>query len=384
MLDYFKTTKGWIIQAVEAALEDFGREYDGISPELGLDAARRLVEFTGRGKMIRGCLVRLGYELASGRQADLETGDPVARAVLQAAAAMELFQSGLLVHDDIMDRDRLRRGAPTLHVGYESSLEAAAATDPHHYGEALGICAGDLAYFAAFRLLAELPVGDPAARRVCAIAARELAWVGVAQMQDVANGAKRTMADTPASASDAPASLLGPADAIDEAAVLRLYRYKTGRYTFSLPMALGAAIAESIDATRQAMEKAGEYLGILFQLKDDELGLYADEADLGKPIGADIREDKKTLFRLRLFQQANADSLARIKALFGSDTLSQEDLAWVRDLVEMLGIRDGIKAMMADQADQAQSLLKPLVQTAPPQTARALEELLRYSLERVS
>lgn len=373
MLEYFKAARQELAVAVDKILYEYGLEYQAVSPELGADAAVRLAEFTSRGKMIRGCLVRLGYELAGSR----EPQGSATAAVVQAGAAMELFQSGLLVHDDIMDRDRMRRGAPTLHVGYEGSLQKAGADNPPHHGEALGICAGDLAYFAAFRLLAELGIGAPAARRACAIAARELSLVGVAQMQDVSNGAKR--------GGPAPAgSWLGSADSICEADVLRLYRYKTGRYTFSLPMALGAAIAEAQDSSRQALEEAGEHLGILFQLKDDELGLFADEAELGKPVGADVKEDKKTLFRLRLFERADDVTLKRLESLFGKGMPDKTQLDWIRAEVERTGIRAEVQAMMRQQATLAEARLEPLLHKAPPAAAAAFRELLAYSLQRGS
>ncbi|MBU0954907.1 MAG: polyprenyl synthetase family protein [Spirochaetes bacterium] len=380
MLEYFKTAKADIAAVVNKYMEEYGQVYHTVSAELGLDAARRLAEFTGRGKMIRGCLVRLGYELASGRSAS----GPDLEAVTMAGAAMELFQSGLLVHDDIMDRDRLRRGAPTLHVTYENSLLEAGALEPPHHGVALGICAGDLAYFAAFQLLAEMPVQDPAARQACLIAARELALVGVAQMQDVTNGAKRPDTGGANISATKSAQWIGPAEAISEDDVLRLYRYKTGRYTFSLPLALGAAIAGAAEPIRAALEAAGEHFGILFQLKDDELGLFADEADLGKPIGADVKEDKKTLFRLRLFRQAGAPDLDRLRTLFGGGSPSPEQLLYIRGLVEKLGIRSELTAMMREQANLAEQRIAGLLQAAPSAAAAAWRELAAYSLERNS
>ena len=171
MLDYFRTAREAVHQAIQDVLAEAGREYERVSGDFGSDSARRLDEFSARGKMIRGCLVRLGFELGGGKSVPPEAEESVAR----AGAAMELFQSGLLVHDDIMDRDRTRRGAPTLHVGYEADLARGLYGDPAHNGSSLGICAGDLAYFSAFHVLAGLEVPADVARQVCQTAARELA-----------------------------------------------------------------------------------------------------------------------------------------------------------------------------------------------------------------
>lgn len=371
MLEYFTAAKGRVSAAIGKALAGASARHDEVSPGVGADAARRLAEFSSRGKMIRGCLVRLGYELALGRVPD---GDDQA-ALDRAGAAMELFQSGLLVHDDIMDRDRVRRGFSTLHVDYEEILRIGGYDDPPHYGEALGICAGDLAYFLAFELLAELPIAAERALAASRIAAAELCLVGVAQMQDVANGALRPGATNPFRAAPAEPS---------EADVIRLYRYKTGRYTFSLPLALGAAIAGASDGARTALETAGEELGVLFQLKDDELGLFADEAELGKPVGADIREDKKTPFRLRLMARAEGADRERLSGIFGNRKAGAAELKYVQDALGRYGVRAELRAEMEGYARRAVDGLASVLGATTPAAAVAWRELVAYSLERRS
>jgi len=371
MMEYFASTRSGIAAAIQDVLGAYGETYGSVSADLGVDAANRLADFASRGKMLRGSLVRLGYELTARHEA----AEPDATAIRLAGAAMELFQSGLLIHDDIMDRDRVRRGYPTLHAGYESTLESGGYDDPPHYGEALGICAGDLAYFAAFQLLAELPTSAARAVRATLIAARELCVVGIAQMQDVVNGAVRQDSANPFR--DAPTDP-------SEEDILKLYRYKTGRYTFSLPLALGCALAGGSDAERLTLEQAGEDLGVLFQLKDDELGLFADEAVLGKPVGADIREDKKTIFRRRLMSRADGQTRVRLATMFGRHDAGAAEAEFVRGELERLGIRAELTAMMRSRADAALARMKPLLDHAPVGTAQAFSQLVTYSLERTS
>lgn len=371
MLEYFAAARRGVGAALEACLASMAPGLGSVSADLGADAASRLARFGLRGKMLRGCLVRLGYELASGRRASGRDDGALDR----AGAAMELFQSGLLVHDDIMDRDRVRRGLPSMHAEYEGLLAAGGYADPAHGGEALGICAGDLAYFAAFGLLAGLPADAGRAAGAVAIAAAELSLVAAAQMQDVANGAARPASANPFRQADAEPS---------EADILALYRYKTGRYTFSLPLALGAAIAGAPEAARLSLEAAGESMGVLFQLKDDELGLFADESELGKPLGADLRENKKTLFRLRLLERADGASAGRLRAVYGKGELRAEDLEFVRAQTERLGVRAEMRALMADYARAAEERLAPLLDKAPAEAAAAFRELAAYSLDRKS
>jgi geranylgeranyl diphosphate synthase type I len=199
--------------------------------------------------------------------------------------------------------------------------------------------------------------------------------VGVAQMQDVANGAIKPVSTNPFR--DAPCEPR-------EEDILTLYRYKTGRYTFSLPLALGATLAGAADETRTALEEAGEDLGILFQLKDDELGLFADEAELGKPVGADIREDKKTLYRLRLFEKADEPAAARLRSMFGNREPGAIDARFVHSTIERLGIHDELAVMMRRYADAALEKVAGFSASSTAEAFTAFRELVAYSLERTS
>lgn len=373
MMGYFTRTRDVLGTRIRQSLRGYGEVYAGISGDLGRDAANRLEEFTSRGKMLRGCLVRLGYDLVKGECPVIPESEK--ESVMLAGAAMELFQSGLLAHDDIMDRDRVRRGAPTMHVGYEHTLERGGYADPAHHGEALAICAGDLAYFAAFQLLTEMPISATRAVQATLIAARELCVVGIAQMQDVANGAAQPGSANPFR--DAPTDP-------SEEDIINLYRFKTGRYTFSLPLALGCAIAGGSEGDRLALEEAGEELGILFQLKDDELGLFADEKILGKPVGADIRENKKTIFRHRLLARADEETKARLAAMFGNPATGATEATYVRQQLERFGVRAELATMMQSRAEASVARAGQLLGTAQGEPAQAFRELVEYSLERRS
>jgi geranylgeranyl diphosphate synthase type I len=316
--------------------------------------------------MIRGILVRLGYELCAAEGPDAAMD----RVLDRAGAAMEFLQAGLLIHDDIMDRDTLRRGSTTVHTQYERDAAAAQAADPVHHGESLGVCAGDVAFFLGFHELASLPV-PPAlqerAREVAAFSAQELCWVGVAQMQDVRSGAG------------------GIGSNPDPAQILRVYRYKTGRYTFSLPLVIGARLAGGSQAHVEALDQAGENLGVVFQLKDDELGIFGDAAQSGKRADSDIREDKKTLLRHFLFEAADAQLRTKLEAVFGSREPGEEGLEFVRAAMERTGARAKVREYMHCFAMEASDRIASL----PPQggdcaqaAREAFRELFRYSIER--
>lgn len=328
---------------------------DAINP-LGPDAGDRLLAFALQGKMIRGCLVPLGFALRGSGVSFTEAPE----CAIQAGAAMELFQSGLLVHDDIMDRDLTRRGSPTIFRQYAEAASRENTADAAHVGEALGICAGDVAYFLAFEILAGLEAAPEAHRAILSLCSRELAAVGIAQMQDVAWGA--------------------PGAAASDEEILKMYAHKTGRYSFSLPLMVGGLLAGASPALLGRLEEAGEAIGVLFQIRDDELGLFGDERELGKPVGSDVREGKKTLYYARLLARAGAKDRSRLAGIFGNRASSADDLAYVRDLARDLGAKADVDGRAAALRDRAQSLIGAV--SGASEDRDALATLLDYTLLR--
>ena len=341
---YFASRRARIADAIEALANRRARELSA-TPGGAAVGMGRIAEFCLRGKMIRGCLVFLGAEAAGGR-ADADI-----------AAAMELFQAGLLVHDDIMDRDETRRGAPTIHARYAAEVRAAGAAEYLHIGEGLGICVGDLCYFEAFAALSRALAGHARCAEIAALCAELLSEVAVAQMADLRWAASE--------------------EEPGEADILAMYRCKTARYSFSLPLAVGA-LSAGASGLVGPMTELGERLGILFQIRDDELGLFGSEERTGKPIGSDLREGKKTLFRARLLAAAPREELPRLEALFGgSAEAAAEDLAYIGDLARKLGVTGAIAEMTREAERRARDIIRVLP-GLKPDTAEALEGLVDY------
>ncbi len=356
---------GWRREICRTLETEIGaREEFSTVHAVGRDLIERIVDFTLKGKMLRGCVVCLAAGIVDGE---------IPEGVYRAGAAMELFQSGLLIHDDIMDRDFFRRGAPSVFNQYLEAARASGTGDEYHLSEALGICAGDVALFLGFELLGSL-AGGPASR-LFARAATELAYVGIAQMADVLGG---TVTDdlVPGSPMDTLLRTDNP-----EKAVLDLYRYKTGRYTFSLPLSVGATLGGAGGELLDSLDRLGEDLGILFQLKDDEIGLFGDEDEIGKPVGTDIREGKKTLFRLYLFENAGPGEREKLREIFGNRDAEDAQIKIVMDAMTAHGVRERVRQTAAGFAEKAGSAVGRL-RGIDPGRKRLLEELIDYSTSR--
>lgn len=347
-MKYFENTKQLISDYLLSYLKTRANDFKAIN-NWGADVCQRLEEFLLNGKMIRGGLVILAYSMFNNSNIDSSSD------VVALAAATELFQSAFLIHDDIMDRDANRRGLVSIYHQYKNLNENSNANDSLHFGESMGICVGDIAFFLAFDILSALNIP-----KLIAVSSKEITGVGLAQMQDVYFGYSDTIPT--------------------EDDIMNVYLYKTARYTFSLPLSLGAILAEQDDDIIQSLEHFGDTMGVLFQLKDDELGLFADTADIGKTVGVDIIEGKKTLYYLYLMEASDSEQQTRLNSIFGNPNTSVDDIDFVITAMQELGIKKRIADKMQQLADESRTILKSLA--IPDKYRSVLDELLVYSLNR--
>jgi len=215
-------------------------------------------EFTLRGgKRLRPLLMIFGY---------LSCGGKNTSEIIKASISSELAHSFLLVHDDIMDHDVVRRNGPTVHKVLEKRY------DPE-YAEPLAIVLGDAGF--CYGLQPILDSNFDPQRKIKA-------------MQKFVSVIEHTcygqFFDVIAEFKD-----------VDEVFVRNIHKYKTANYTIVGPMTIGGILAGATKRQLDSMTKFGIKIGLAFQLRDDILGVFGDRKELGKPIGSDLIEGKKTL-----------------------------------------------------------------------------------------
>lgn len=220
-----------------------------ISPEL-VTVVSAMKELSQGGKRMRGLLTILGYQIAGGsKYGEIE--------IVKGAVIMELFHLGLLVHDDIMDRDDLRRSVKTVHARY-SDL---------HIGEAIAICAGDLTFGWGMERLASLDLPNEKIKKAMGVWGKYFSRVGYGQMLDVLKVA-------------------------DEESLMQILALKSGEYSCVLPLVFGATLGGAKSETIKQLTDYGMELGWVFQLRDDYLAEWGESSSTGKPVGNDRREGK--------------------------------------------------------------------------------------------
>ncbi|MBN2323278.1 MAG: polyprenyl synthetase family protein [Spirochaetes bacterium] len=349
-----------VARTLESFLERKAHELESVNG-WGGDLTERLRQFCTAGKLIRGSLVLLTHDMLSFER----TAGVTAPGCEAAAAAYELIHSFLLIHDDIMDRDRLRRGMPSIHYQYQKIVERITGTNGLHEGEGLGICAGDAALFLALELLScETTAGCGPANtmKILLLWSRELSRVGVAQMQDVFFGTRHKEAS--------------------EADIMSLYRFKTARYTFSVPFATGSILAGSDTPVTQALLNLGERFGVIYQLVDDRIDLFGEAKKTGKPIGTDLQGKKQTLLHYYLQRFATPEQKRRISEIFRKDRITEEDIAYIRREAVETGAVRRVEEMILKMKKESEKMLNAL--PVKEEYKRILGEILAHGVTRES
>lgn len=283
-----------------------------------------LEEFTMRGgKRIRPAFMYFSY-LACGGNDKAE--------IMKAARSVELLQTFLLMHDDLVDRSDLRRGKPTTHRMFEKEFEKLGLSgNKEHFGQSTAMICGDIAHMLAYNSLME--TNFPFERREMA---RKL-FDRI--MFDTAYGWYREMLNT-------------MKDNVMEGEVLRAMEYVSARYTIAGPVGLGAVLAGENEKNLKILTKYGLKLGVAFQIQDDILGMFGDEKEVGKPVNSDLMEGKKTLLYTKLLTKLDRKERDKFLSIYGkSDRLA--DFNWVRDLMMEKGVLLEVKEKARKLAEEA-------------------------------
>jgi geranylgeranyl diphosphate synthase type I len=247
---------------------------DDLFEKTGLKTAntikKSLLDFALSGKLVRGSLYLFAAE---------SYGFSNLKKVLNIASAIELVHSGLLIHDDIMDNDQLRRGKPTIHNQYRSFGLKNKVITPDEFGKNMAICVGDICFFAAFKYIVEADIDCSIKDKLIDYFSKQIICTGLGQMDDVYFGSTKN----------------NPF----QSQILNIYQHKTANYTFNLPSIMGYLTSGKDDKDEIVLlERLGSCLGLIFQVTDDIIGVTQDEKVIGKDAGSDIREDKKPLFAI--------------------------------------------------------------------------------------
>lgn len=253
------------------------------------DPLRYMIEIGG--KRIRPRLCLTAYALFK---------DSFSEEILAPAAAIEVFHSFTLIHDDIMDKADVRRGVPTVYRKWDENT---------------AILSGDVMSIESYRMIAKAPAkAIPAVLELFSTTAAQVCE-GQQYDMDFENMDKVSMED-----------------------YLKMIGLKTA-VLIACSAKMGALIAGASKEASDLLYNFGYDLGIAFQIADDWLDTYGDPAVFGKAIGGDILNNKKSWLLTRAIEKAGVEAFADALAMpVDTDEQKEAKIAAVKALYEKTGV----------------------------------------------
>ncbi len=236
---------------------------------------------------------------------------------LPAAAAVEIYHTWTLVHDDIIDRDLKRRGHETIHEEFRRrAVEELGYGDAQaaHYGTTMGILIGDILQGWSLARLCELTQRSNIRPEI-----------PLHLLYDLATRVQGTLVE--GETLDVQFGQMS-VDAVTEEDILDMLSKKTGalyEYAAKAGAMIGSNNPDPKMTTTLALSSFASKCGLAFQIHDDILGIIADEKILGKPVGSDIREGKKTLIIRHAMSQASQSQKNYLLSVLGNVYCSEEE-----------------------------------------------------------
>jgi len=271
------------------------------------------------GKRLRPAVLLISCGAVGGREED----------AIPAAAAVEMFHTWTLVHDDLIDNDDKRRGGHTVHA--QASLIAKQElqyTDSQakDYGRDIAILAGDVQQGWAVSLLCDCSLKRNVKPEITLtlikmLESYVLTTLVSGETLDIQFAKKRI-------------------ESFEPEQILDMLWRKTGvlyEYSAKAGAMIGLSTTGAQDKRIKALSSFTSKCGTAFQLQDDILGIVGNEKQLGKPIGSDIREGKRTTIIYYAFKKASPQQKTRLENILGKPDATNEEIEEVTQLLEQLG-----------------------------------------------
>lgn len=308
-------------QRIDKYLDSFFRQKIAEAKKidsLAVDVVKTLKTYVKGGKKVRGALAILGYKIAGG-QSDKD--------IIPVSAAVEIMHSALLIHDDFIDSDELRRGKPTVHEIY-------ALGHSKHYGSSIALVIGDLGIFFANQIILNSEFPAQKINKALSQFQNLLIKTGHGEILDIAFDFK---------------------DAIFWKDIEKVRIYKTALYTFVMPAQTGAILAGANSRILRAMQKYGLPVGLAFQLRDDYLGIFGDSKITGKSTQSDIAEGKKTFLFVKALELAKEKEKAFLSKWYGSKNLDSKKITEIKKIIKDSGAVDFSEEMSRKFVEKGKS-----------------------------
>jgi geranylgeranyl diphosphate synthase, type I len=313
------------------------------------DIIVKLYNFHPRGKMHRGALSVLNYELGRGKRE---------QEAIKASLVVEIFASSILIADDIIDQDEMRRGQKTIHRQWQNYFPN---IDSVHYGYSMAIITHIIGLYLAPLILKKVKL-DPLIK------------------EEALNFFLQSNIETCyGEALDVSTPFFSLAQKKQSAQ--NIHDYKTVNYSAVMPLMFGAILSQNKDQVfLKNLRLYGECLGRIFQIQDDILGSFGDTKKTGKANTSDIKDARWTILVEILYKLADAKDKNILMRIFEKTQRSENDIAKVKDLMVKYKIVSKAQKKAQTFLDKGLMLIPKITKNIDHQDT--LKNLLEFMIKR--
>ena len=286
-------------------------------------------DLNSEGKCIRGFLISLGYKILK-ENIDYS---------YHLSLAYEIFQTSVLIHDDIIDNDNLRRGKKTIHYSNYLKYKSLNDSEAKKTSESIALCVGDYGFFKVNEIIIKYYKDDPNFSKLFDYYNDIVLKTVEGELIDVILSFENKYKENENLENN----------------IMIVYKLKTAFYSIIGPLSLGLILGGIDDNKLEEIKNFGEKVGIAFQIQDDILGIYSD---MGKVVGSDIKEYKQTiLFSYTIKNEKYKEELLKY---YGKENIGEKEINETRRIFKESGAYDYANNLMNKMYNEGIEIMKKI------------------------
>jgi len=247
--------------------------------------------------------------------------------ILKVCVGIELYRHSILVHDDLVDMDTLRRGGNTLHKTFKENYDT-------RFGEGTAIFVGNIVYACAIRTIIESGFTEEKVARLLSTLSKGYQEVNESQILDLLFEYKDV-----------------------DVSEWRVMASKRAASLFKVTMLTGAILGDAPENDLKILEEAAIHLGYSFDIQDDIIDTFAQEEQYGRPSCGDIALGKKPLHLINTLNSADWKKSSALRNLIGKKRLSRKEIELIRAVIRESGGLATAKKISRKHAEKAKDLV---------------------------
>jgi geranylgeranyl pyrophosphate synthase len=245
--------------------------------------------------------------------------------ILDVCAGMEIYRHAILIHDDLVDEDELRRGEKTIHTIYSQKYDT-------RFGQSIAVFTGNILYTLALKVLSRGTFESQKIMQITHLLNDGFQAVNESQILDLLFEYK-----------------------IPDVDEWYIMASKRAASLFKASLQIGAVLADASERDVQLIRKTGDHIGYCFDIQDDIIDTYASQKEYGRIPGTDLTKHKKPLHIVCTYLKANPSQLEEFKKTLETDSIDK--LPLIKKMISETGALDEAKNHSINHADQAKQCI---------------------------